>query len=820
MGKTGKGCLKVLVWMALILSLLILIIGILAVNEEKQEKVEIETVERNTDEKSDAFAFFFFGSVAIACIIILVSIKKSAASDSQNIESLKKLAGEETNQLKKRILNDHIGFLIQKDIERRIKPMVAKYERLVAKDASQEKLQKLQQYGEELNGAQEEVQNLRYDIMKELSDNEKEKYVAFCETYKSLKESKRIWVFKSSIKTPFFPKYGAYEELAIPCEVPKMPLYYGKTLYFYPRFVIVEERKSFCVYPISEVNLTQKAVSCSETGIAPSDAVRIGTTYRYVNVNGEPDRRYKTNPSISVLQYGELDFKPFDVTIIVSNNSAAEKFSEAFQLLQETSMKQQKINNSSRRVSRTLYNNYNSIVNQIIEMADWMKNNADFRTVLKKQNIKLSYNNKTSTKTNDLINVLIEIDFLRSYLKLGKYLDFDESECFGLFMLFAALNNRVTIDYGRIDEYRDKFSDSISDIYSQLANAIEQNVIPDSGFIISQLLGEIDKEKQHNYLTFLHQFAIAVANIDNEISEEEQEGIEYISDKLNETNAFDNELNTKSDRPKNSVTSKQTSEELQKLIGLQSVKKEVETLSNFVKIQQSRAEKGLKATSVSYHCVFTGNPGTGKTTVARIVANIYKELGVLKKGHLVETDRSGLVAEYVGQTAVKTNKVIDRALDGVLFIDEAYSLVSGGQNDFGIEAISTLLKRMEDDRDRLVVILAGYSNEMQTFINANPGLQSRFNRYIEFPDYSADELVQIFEFNLTKNEYTITDDAKAALTAYLNKVVATKDERFGNARFVRNLFEKTIERQANRLAQEKQLTAEMLTTIELGDSAV
>ena len=144
----------------------------------------------------------------------------------------------------------------------------------------------------------------------------------------------------------------------------------------------------------------------------------------------------------------------------------------------------------------------------------------------------------------------------------------------------------------------------------------------------------------------------------------------------------------------------------------------------------------------------TGNIGTGKTTVARILANIYKQLGVISKGQLVETDRSGLVAEYVGQTAIKTNKIIDTAMDGVLFIDEAYSLISQGDNDYGKEAIATLLKRMEDDRDRLIVILAGYTEEMKEFINSNPGLQSRFNRYIEFPDYSADELFQIFESNL------------------------------------------------------------------------
>ena len=264
---------------------------------------------------------------------------------------------------------------------------------------------------------------------------------------------------------------------------------------------------------------------------------------------------------------------------------------------------------------------------------------------------------------------------------------------------------------------------------------------------------------------------------------------------------------------------KLSAKELDALIGLTSVKKEIQTLTNFIKIQKKREEQGLKSSSLSYHCVFTGNPGTGKTTVARIVAGIYKELGVLKKGHLVETDRAGLVGEYVGQTAVKTNKIIDSALDGVLFIDEAYSLVAGGENDYGKEAVATLLKRMEDDRDRLVVILAGYTNDMKRFIDSNPGLQSRFNRYIEFPDYTAEELMQIFEVNMRKYDYHFGDGAKEVLQKYLENAVANKDANFGNGRFVRNVFEKTLERQANRLASESNLTTEHLSAIEIGDIA-
>ena len=258
-------------------------------------------------------------------------------------------------------------------------------------------------------------------------------------------------------------------------------------------------------------------------------------------------------------------------------------------------------------------------------------------------------------------------------------------------------------------------------------------------------------------------------------------------------------------------------EELQTLIGLTEVKEEVSSLANFVKIQKEREKKGLKPVGLSYHCVFTGNPGTGKTTVARILAEIYRNLGILKKGHLVETDRSGLVAEYVGQTAVKTNKIIDSALDGVLFIDEAYSLVQGGGSDYGQEAIATLLKRMEDERDRLVVILAGYSEDMKRFINSNPGLQSRFNRYIHFADYTSNELKQIFMLNVQKNQYKLDSDGQSLLTQILTIAVEHKDKNFGNGRFVRNLFEKTIQNQAMRLSSQPSITTEELSMLTAED---
>ena len=261
-------------------------------------------------------------------------------------------------------------------------------------------------------------------------------------------------------------------------------------------------------------------------------------------------------------------------------------------------------------------------------------------------------------------------------------------------------------------------------------------------------------------------------------------------------------------------------DELEELTGLEPVKEQVRSLARLIHMNGERLKRGMRVAPVSLHCVFTGNPGTGKTTVARILAGVYKSLGVLSSGHLVETDRSGLVAEYVGQTAVKTNKIIDSALDGVLFIDEAYTLVGGGGSDYGGEAIATLLKRMEDDRDRLVVVLAGYTSSMEVFIASNPGLKSRFGRFIEFPDYTADELMKIFLSFVRRNQYKCTQGAAAELRRVIGEAVASREADFGNARFVRNLFERVVERQAARLSGVAPLTAEILEQIATEDVAL
>ena len=258
-------------------------------------------------------------------------------------------------------------------------------------------------------------------------------------------------------------------------------------------------------------------------------------------------------------------------------------------------------------------------------------------------------------------------------------------------------------------------------------------------------------------------------------------------------------------------------EELDQLIGLESIKSDVKELMDFVKIQKMRKDQGLKSVPVSLHLVFTGNPGTGKTTVARIIGRLYKQIGVLSKGQLVETDRSGLVAGFVGQTALKTQEKIKAAMGGVLFIDEAYALTSNEQDTFGQESVDTILKAMEDHRDDLVVIVAGYTAPMEKFINSNPGLKSRFNKYIEFPDYTTDELEQIFYMNCEKYDYVVEEEVKHQIRSLIVLRKLQQLENFANAREIRNMFEEIITNQARRVAAMENPTQEDMMKITLED---
>jgi Holliday junction resolvasome RuvABC ATP-dependent DNA helicase subunit len=257
-------------------------------------------------------------------------------------------------------------------------------------------------------------------------------------------------------------------------------------------------------------------------------------------------------------------------------------------------------------------------------------------------------------------------------------------------------------------------------------------------------------------------------------------------------------------------------QELHSLIGLANIKEQITTLINLLKIKKERLARGLPETETTLHSVFFGSPGTGKTTVARLLGRVFRCLGLLEKGHVVETDRAGLVAGFVGQTAIQTDKLVSRAMDGILFVDEAYALQGSG-NDFGREAVDTILKRMEDHRDRLVVIVAGYPDEMEAFLTSNPGLKSRFSRYFNFKDYTPPELVSIFARFCGHSALKLTAPAEKKLLALFQKAYEDRDKSFGNGRLARNLFEKVVERQANRLVEIAPLTDQILSTVTKDD---
>ncbi len=261
-------------------------------------------------------------------------------------------------------------------------------------------------------------------------------------------------------------------------------------------------------------------------------------------------------------------------------------------------------------------------------------------------------------------------------------------------------------------------------------------------------------------------------------------------------------------------------DELNRLVGLEKVKKDVNSLINLVQIRKIREERGISQPAMSLHLVFSGNPGTGKTTVARLLSKIYHEIGLLSKGHLVECDRSSLVGGYVGQTAIKTQDVIQKALGGILFIDEAYSLASSSENDYGQEAINTILKAMEDNRDDLIVIVAGYPALMDNFLNSNPGLESRFNKFIYFDDYDDEQLYEIFMLMADEASLKLDEPAEQYLKEYLKKMYETRSKNFANGRSVRNFFEEVLTAQANRLAPKEDITDEELNTLTYEDFMV
>ena len=607
----------------------------------------------------------------------------------------------------------------------------------------------------------------------------------------------------------------------------------GICFYIYPDFVIAARNSTnFDVIPIKDFTINfrkQKFVETttstipSNSVLIPKDAKLVSYTYKYINKNGERDARYSNNPRYGVYEYGNIVFFPYKLTMQFSNSEFAEIFYKKVQMHR----------NGGKEIVDPIFGATESFYNKAIEVSGPLCEFYD--RILNERKISRTIDYAITEQVGG-IKSKTQLIFLADLVKCYKQLGHDALNLFSLEGLPMSIveghivtNSKTTYNNIQSEQYRNE-----TENLNNVNRSIIENFLKDKSedfFYLNEIFKACDYEDlKMLYFSLLYRFFSIIAKANDIISQEESKWLEKLM--LYSTISKGNDLQIfekKSSLDDRLIKLKQVSQvcksedevnplsKIQSMIGLSKVKDEVSALANFVKIQQERKKKGMKVVGLSYHCVFTGNPGTGKTTVARILAEIYRDLGILKKGHLIETDRSGLVAEYVGQTAIKTNKIIDSALDGMLFIDEAYSLVQGGSNDYGQEAISTLLKRMEDDRDRLIVVLAGYSEDMKSFINSNPGLQSRFNRYIHFADYTADELKQIFMMIVEKNQYLLDEEGQSLLEQILKNAIDHKDKKFGNGRYVRNLFEKSILNQAIRLSSQPKVTTEELSKLKAED---
>jgi AAA+ superfamily predicted ATPase len=712
------------------------------------------------------------------------------------------------------------------------------FNRLFSKKAVIENIgSEIDKHRELLNNLRDELAECKLNVDDLSNPNHQDKYEAVVSAFRELSLSNKIWDIvtkkinienKSSASSTVDRIEVKFSTETLDFVESKYSALHfqnanGANIYLYSTFVLLRSSDDVIkLIDLNELDFTFRQQRFIESEISlPSDAEIIDYTWAKVNKDGSPDMRFKGNYQTPVAKYAAISLSGrsgLDELYYISNYKKSETFSNSFADYLNLLKGNLIANNDRQEISESEFNTIKEFADSFIRFIGRLQNNIALCNLITNNESlqKIKFGN-----AQEKISGLFLIDVAKCFNQFADIRDAQTKEFFALLYLHSRiLQPSFEIEYSLTPQLYKMVVPSLLPFFETIKGETEQKDIEAPGFFkISTLLDIYDTDLKTEYLKHLYQFSSMVVKADGVVTKNEEDTLKRIM-ALNVGSKKEKPglSRVKETNPKlRTETIDEILHELNNLTGLEGVKMEINTLINFIKVQKVREDAGLKFSSASYHIVFTGNPGTGKTTVARIVAKIYKSLGILSEGQLVETDRSGLIAEYVGQTAIKVNNIINSALNGVLFIDEAYSILGENDNDYGKEAVATLIKRMEDDRDRLVVVLAGYTKEMNTFLETNPGLKSRFNRYINFTDYTPAELMSIYDTQCKKLDYKLTTEAKAKLTTLFDTAYKDRDDSFGNGRFVRNVFEKTLERQANRIANVAVLDKETLTTITMSD---
>lgn len=655
----------------------------------------------------------------------------------------------------------------------------------------------------------------------------------------------------------------------------------NKTLYFAPDAILVISGRSVAALRYDDLAVSVTPTKFIEDERPPDDAQVIGEAWQYVNKDGTPDRRFVNNRKLPICIYGELDLKSsrgINERIHCSSLEAAKKFAACVVTMCQTEpqpLDKHSTPNISPIASNGLENQTDQKANDASKVGGKTQQIGDTTTPPERSDIgderisevtkRLEMAEQTRALLNktrsDLLSEMAE-SHEESIIKIKS--TFEDGFKNLIVMLLceiagadgpirekdAAIFNCVLEQ--PMDETAERWIAKYGSCNANYYNTVRASVPSDyfavtlpSMFkfiaVVSAIANEarrtgIDEPDSSPIIGLVENLGQLVMALDDHISasklktfskiisivrEQVEAAREFAATRMSSSPTKSDPLVSHQQQPDGGNTRKETLDqlvqELLSLIGLSSVKEEVETLINLAKVFAMRKEKGLPIPEISFHLVFSGNPGTGKTTVARIISKIYGDLKLLSKGHLVEVDRSGLVGNYVGQTATKVMSVIEQAKGGILFIDEAYALSEGSGNDFGHEAIETLLKAMEDYREDLVVIVAGYVDKMESFLGSNPGLRSRFPHVILFPDYSGEEMMAIFERLAQTDQYRLGDGVKEMITKEMQRRWQERGKDFANARDVRNVFERIIAMQANRIGTSGITSDDALTTISEAD---